>query len=227
MSARDAATTTHDRLELLRWTASLGAVTADALAVRQASSLASARGRLSAACRDGLLTRTQLLSGRPALFTLTAAGRRAVGAGASAGCRVSASNANHLIACALVAASLERRYPGHRVLGEHELRARERASGLPLASARLATGPHRPDMVLLAPAGDRSLPVAVEVELTVKAPRRLRAICRAWGRCPQVSGVLYLAGERVEPALLRAVVAARVQERIAVVPLEAVSGEPG
>jgi hypothetical protein len=234
MSAREATIATQEQRELLCWTASLGAITAEALAVRRGDSLASARARLSALCRRGLLSRKQLLSARPALYTLTAAGRRAVGLGAQAGCSVSPSNANHLIACAQVAASLERCYPGQRVLGEHELRAGERACGRPQTVARLATGLHRPDMVLLAPVDGRSgraparaLPVAVEVELTDKAPRRLRAICRAWARCPQVAGVLYLTSARVEPALVRAVQAARAQERIAVVPLAALPGWQG
>jgi hypothetical protein len=221
-----------ERLDLLRWVASLGAITAEALSVRQGASLASARGRLAAACRQGQLSRTQMLSGRPALFTLTAAGRRAVGLQDGAVCRVSPSNATHLIACALAAASLERGYPGYRALGERELRGAERACGHPLASARLMgvhggpSGLHRPDLVLVSADGERTLPIAVEVELTTKAPRRLRAICRAWARCPRVAGVLYLVGERVEPAVARAVAAAGAQDRIAIVRLNALAARP-
>jgi hypothetical protein len=218
---------TTDRLELLRWTASLGAITAEALSVRDSVSLSSARGRLSAACRDGLLSRARPLSGRPPLFTLTAAGARAAGRPGAASCRVSPSNAGHLIACAQAAGSLERCYPGCLAIGERELRSAERARGRPLASARLAgihggpSGLHRPDLVLLAPVGDPSPPVAVEVELSIKAPRRLRAICRAWARCRSVAGVVYLVCAEVEPAVLRAVAAANAGERIAVVRLDA------
>jgi hypothetical protein len=223
-----------ERLDLLQWVASLGAITAEALSARNGISLASARGRLSAACRQGLLSRAQMLSGRPALFTLTAAGRRAVGLGDGAVCRVSPSNATHLIACAQAAASLERCYPGYRALGERELRGAERACGHPLASARLmgvhggASGLHRPDLVLVLVGadGERTLPIAVEVELTTKAPRRLRAICRAWTRCPHVAGVLYLVGERVEPAVVRAVAAAGARERVAIVRLDALAARP-
>jgi hypothetical protein len=221
---------TTDRLDLLRWTSSLGAITAEALSVRDGISLGSARGRLSAACRRGLVARTRPLSGRPALFGLTAAGARAAGLAGASSCRVSPSNANHLIECALAAGSLERSYPGHRAIGERALRSAERELGRPLASARLwgihgdPSGLHRPDLVLLAPAGDPSPPVAVEVELSIKARRRLRAICRAWARCREVAGVVYLVSEQVEPALLRAVAAAHAEEQIAVVRLDALSG---
>jgi hypothetical protein len=218
-----------ERLDTLRWAASLGAITAEALAVRQRVSVTSARGRLSAACRRGLLARSRPLSERPALFTLTAAGARAAGLPGLARCRVTSSNASHLIECALAAASLEHCYPDQRVLGERELRSAERACGHPLASARLVgryagcTDLHRPDLVLAPVVEDLTLPVAVEVELSVKAPRRLSEICRAWARCPQVAGVLYLVSERVQPAVRRAVAAAHANERIAVVLLDALS----
>lgn len=216
-----------ERLDTLRWIASLGAVSAEALALRQDVSLASARGRLSVLRRRGLLSSARPLSECPPLFALTAAGARAAGLPGLAPARVGASSADHLSVCALAAASLERCYPDRRLLGERELRSAERACGHPLASARLAgryagsSGLHRPDLVL-APAAedDLALPVAVEVELTVKAPRRLCEICRAWARCSQVAGVVYLVSERARPALLRAVAAADAGERIAVVRLQ-------
>ena len=85
-------------------------------------------------------------------------------------------------------------------MGERELRREERERGAPLASAQLGSGPdggpllHRPDLVLWPNTSADPLPVAVEVELTVKAPRRLLEICRAWARCRAVAGVLYLGG---------------------------------
>jgi hypothetical protein len=142
-------------------------------------------------------------------------------------CRVSAANAGHLIACARVAAALERCYPGQRVLGERELRRDEREHGAELASARLRPGPdgarqlHRPDLVLWPDPADEDLPVAVEVELTVKAPRRLADICRAWARCRSVAGVLYLVAPPVRGALERAVAEAQAGDRIVVVTLDA------
>jgi hypothetical protein len=131
-----------------------------------------------------------------------------------------------MIACARVAAALERRYPDHLVIGEQELRKRERESGARLASVVLRRvgehGPlmHRPDLVLLPSTGPARRPIAVEVELTVKAPQRLAEICRAWTRSRHVDGVLYLAPPAVERALDRAIGAAHAGERVVVVPLD-------
>jgi hypothetical protein len=217
-----------ERAAIVRWTARMGAITAEAVAVREGSSVASARARLLAAERAKLLIRRRPLAGEPALYTATRAGLRACGCGALDPCRVSASNARHAIVCAEVAAELERCYPDHRVLGERELRRDERDSGTPLASARLGTTPsgrpllHRPDLVLWPKRSDDALPVAVEVELTIKAARRLADICQAWARCRHVAGALYLAPPEVEQALLRAVAKVRAGDRIAVVPLLAV-----
>ena len=225
-----------ERVAIMQWTARIGAVTAEALADRLDVNVPSARGQLQALARAGWVSRKHPLAGRPALYTATRAGLRASGLRGLDPCRVSASNANHLIVCATVAAALERCYPDHLVLGERELRRDERERGAALASARLpGIGPdggpllHRPDLVLWPEESDGcdgDLPVAVEVELTVKAPRRLADICRAWARCRGVAGVLYLAPSEVQRALHRAIEQTRAQERIVVVPLDAL-GPPG
>jgi hypothetical protein len=205
----------------------MGAVTAAALADREGTSIASARARLGVAERSRLLVRRRPLAGQPALYTATRAGLRACGARGLDPARVSASNALHSIVCAEVAAALERCYPDHRVIGERELRRDERERDAPLASACLGTAPggtpllHRPDLVLWPRRSDDGLPVAVEVELTTKAPRRLADICRAWARCRLVAGVLYLVPPEVEQALERAIETVHAGERIALVPLGA------
>jgi hypothetical protein len=166
------------------------------------------------------------LTGQPTLYTATAAGVRASGLRGLDPCRVSASGAQHLIACAHAAAVLERGYPDHQLSGERELRRRERAAGTPIASTVVSRTSdrgrllHRPDLVIWPPAGTHGLPLAIEVELTIKAPRRLAAICRAWARSRHVEGALYIAPAEVRRALERAIVAAQARERIAVVPLE-------
>jgi hypothetical protein len=172
-----------------------------------------------------------LLAGRPSLFTLTRAGLRACEMRGIQACRVSSTNANHLIMCASAAAALERCYPRHRVVGERELRRDEREHGGPLASARLGalhggeSLQHSPDLVLWPDDPNfGSLPVAVEVELTIKASRRLTAICRGWARCRMVAGVLYVASAEVKPALLRAVAEAQAHERVAVIAFDALPG---
>ncbi|HEX4564915.1 MAG TPA: hypothetical protein VH115_10700 [Solirubrobacteraceae bacterium] len=216
-----------ERIAIVEWAARLGAISAPALAERERSGVPSARAKLAAAERDGLLRRASPLRGAPALYTATRSGLRAAGLGSLGPCRVSASNAAHLAFCAAVAAALERRYPDHAVSSERELRRDERDARAPLASAHLsAPGAHgslwhRPDLVLWPRAGE-GLPTAVEVELTVKAPRRLEEICRAWARARCVAGAVYVAAPSVESALARAIARARAHERVVVVPLAAV-----
>jgi Helix-turn-helix domain len=219
-----------ERVTILQWTARIGAVTAEALADREGVSGASARARLGALERAGWLSRTRPLARQPALYTVTRAGMRGCGLRGLDPCRVSVSSALHLIACAAVAAALERGYPDHRVLGERELRRDERERGVPLGSAQLGIGPggrallHRPDLVLWpegAGDGGRGLPVAVEVELTIKAVRRLTDICRAWARCRCVAGVLYIAPLEVRHALERAIDRAQAHKQIVVVGFDA------
>jgi hypothetical protein len=220
-------TLSRERLAVLQWTARIGAVTAEALADRQRTTVATARSRLRAAEKRGLLSRRAPLAGEPALYTITAAGLRASGARGLEPARVSPANASHLIVCARVAAALERCYPDHAVVGERELRRDERECGRLLASGLLGTRRdgqplvHRPDLVLRPTGVNPGLPVAVEVELTVKSQRRLAGICRAWARCRCVAGVLYLAAQEVERPLARALAQVDAGERIVVVPLAA------
>jgi hypothetical protein len=219
-------TATPEQSEILRWTGSLGAVSAEALAHHLQISLASARARLAVARRNGWIGSGRPLAGRPALYTVTAAGLRAAAADGMEPGRVSAASAAHLLACAHVAAALERCYPDHRVLGERELRQHECEHAHRCGCAELALDAHgerrlhRCDLVLWPNADRATMPVAVEVELTIKAPVRLVAICRAWARCREVAGVLYLAPRNVARALQRAVDRAQAQERIVIVGLD-------
>lgn len=222
---------TPEQIEITRWTASLGAVTAEALAQRTGVSVASARAKLIAARRRKLLASERPLSGRPMLFTTTRAGLRACQTRDIDVCSVSESNANHLIMCAAAAAVLERRYPHHRLIGERELRRDERELGHPFASAKLATshraerGLHRPDLVLCPHDPDGGLPLAIEVELTIKSPERLVEICRAWARCRTIAGVIYFAPEDVQRALRRAVAKVHAFEQVVIVPLDSLLGK--
>jgi hypothetical protein len=199
-----------ERSSILEWTARLGAVTAEALAEHCGVSVTSARARLAAAQRRGLVRRADPLTRAPALYAVTRVGLRAAGLSVLGPCTVTAANAAHLVACARVAAALESCYPGHFVASERELRRDERTDGWL----------HRPDLVIW-PLDGGSPPVAVEVELTAKAPRRLEQICRAWARTTCVAGVLYVAPPGVELALERAIARARAGDRIVVVPLAA------
>jgi hypothetical protein len=235
-NARPGLAPSSERAALLRWTARVGAVSADALAQLQDLSLATARARLGWLARARLLSRSRLLIDEPALYTVTRAGLREAGLPVLEPPRVSAANATHTLACTRAAAVLQRGYPDHLVTGERELRRRERLAGAVLASARLArgglgvcsvgtSGLHRPDLVLWPNVADR-LPVAIEIELTVKAPARLAEICRAWGRSREIAGVVYVAPEPVRRALQRAIACADAQ-RVVVLPLESLTALSG
>jgi len=219
------------RIELLRWVARLGAVPATALAARDGTTVPSARARLAAAEGRGMLDRHSLLAARPALYTITRAGLRASGLSGLSPVRVSAGGAEHAIACATAAVALEQAYPEHRLSGEPELRRLEAGAGGPAPRAALGRGPdgrrtlHRPDLALWPDGG--GLPVAVEIELTVKAPRRLLEICRGWARCREVSGVLYLASAPVLAPLRRAIEEAGAGPSVVALPITELLEEAG
>lgn len=203
--------------EILQWVKRIEAVTAESLAVRLEIELGSARARLRAVQRSGKLMSHRPLNGAPALYTL--AGHAPIGA----------ARALHAIECAAVAAVLERSYPCCTLIADRELRHLERKRGRALASVVLGRDVrgkvihHHPDFALFPPAG--VTPVAVEVELTVKAPWRLQRICRAWVRARCVAGVLYVAELDVERALGRAIKCAGAGERVLVLPLAALARE--
>jgi hypothetical protein len=226
---REAKTYPPAQLEVLRWTVRFGAVTAEALAHREGWTVPWARARMRTAERAGLVSRRRPLSEAPALYTATPRGLRACGLSGFGPCRVSVANAPHAIACSRAAAALERGYPDHRVTGERELRREEHECGSALASASLGRGAggtavlHRPDLVLWPERSPDSLPIAVEVELTVKAPSRLLEICRAWARCRCVAGVLYLTSAEVQRPLARAIDRVGASDRIVPVSLDALA----
>jgi hypothetical protein len=180
------------RSELLAWIAGLGAVTAEALAVRSDVTVLVARALLKAAVRDGQLASEKPLATSPALYTVTRAGLRACGEPELAPCEASATSAAHLVACATVAAVLERGGLARLLWGERTLRREERLRGTALASATIgAAGEgerrvHRPDLVLWPspPNGvelrhadlDLDLDVGVDVAATVGEEESRRPI---------------------------------------------------
>jgi len=208
---------------ILAWLAAIGAAGAEELARGCSLRPAAARSRLAALERDGLTRSHRLLRGEPALHTLTAHGLRAAGRPELDAVTVSAAGFAHQLAVARVACALaaEHGLPA----GERELRALERAAGRPLASARVgyardgSPALHRPDLVCWTERG----PVAIEVELTVKAPGRLGAIVRGWARSRAIAGVVYYARPPAARAVGVAVRAEQAQARVAIRPL----GEAG
>jgi hypothetical protein len=184
------------------------------------------RARLRALVGDGLVRASRVLYGEPVQYSLTRLGLRAAGRGELDPVVVGASNAAHLAAVARVAVELAGE--GHRLVGERELRAWERAAGRPVASAEVgwtrngSVALHRPDLVCL---GD-GLPVAIEVELTVKSPERLCRIVRGWARSRLVAGVFYHATPAAMRAVERAIGEERAGGRVGVVALSSMSSDP-
>jgi hypothetical protein len=68
--------------------------------------------------------------------------------------------------------------------------------------------------------------VAIEVELTVKAPRRLATIIRGWARTRLVGAVVYYATPAAARALGRAVDDQRAGEIVHVLPIDQVGSLP-
>jgi len=222
-------TTTQDAI--LDWIARIGAAAAADVADRFDLSPASARARLQAAQRAGTIEAIRLLHGQPALYVATSAGLRCVGRADLRIARISPGGFVHLREVARTAVALEQACPDLVVVGERELRSWESEAGCPLASADVGRGPdgsparHRPDLVLW-PADQVGKPgpqaVAIEVELTVKAPRRLGLIVRAWARTRLVGAVVYYATPPVLRAVRRAVDDQQAGEIVHVLPLDQV-----
>ncbi|HEX4110241.1 MAG TPA: hypothetical protein VHX88_19075 [Solirubrobacteraceae bacterium] len=212
----------------LDWIARVGAADAASLALHLDRAESTAAGRLRSLRAAGLVQDLTLIAGGPPLWRATAVGLRRVARAGLPVCRVSAGSAAHVRGCAELAAVLEQRHPDHVVLTERELIAvqRGRRGEPPLCGPVLEMGvagrprTHRPDLVLWPREGGD--PVAIELELTVKAPARLQELCRAWARCREVAGVVYYASGPAERALCRAVSAVRAEEAVVVVPLGAV-----
>ncbi len=192
--------TDRDR-SVVAWVAVIGAVSArDVMARFGVGRTVGYRG-LRALVDHGLIARARLVYGQPTLYVATREGLRWAGLSQVEPARVSEATVRHWALCARLAVVLERA-EGCAVWGEPRLRAAEPDAGGAVASAelgRLPDGParlHRPDLVLFPP--DPALPVAVEVELSVRAARRLEAICRA-GALPARLG-----GPLLRPAARRA-----------------------
>ena len=205
---------------MLDWLAATGAASALELATVAGLSRRAVLVRLRALEHAGLVRSTELLRAEPALHALTRRGLRAAGRPELDPLAISASSFGHLVAVARVAAAL--RALGESVGGEHELRAFERIEGRALASAAVGvasdggTAWHRPDLVCWR----AGAPLAIEVELTVKAPERLRTIVRGWARSRLVEGVVYYATAPAARALAAALRSESAHEAVAVVALE-------
>ena len=213
--ARDGRAAARDR-ELVRFIGRHGAVAIPHVMAATGVGRTAAYRRAAACIERGLLERLDLLRDEPSLLRATREGLRYAGLGLPVAV-ISPGSVDHWLRCATTALLLGERYGHDQVLGERELRAAERIEGRPIASARLGELPggaprlHRPDLVLLG----AERPVAIEVELTPKAPRRLEQLIRAWRRASWVAEVRYLCEPgQTRRAVERAVQKTRAEGRI-------------
>ena len=211
--------------QIVRWVGVLGAAGAEDIMGRFGMGRTVAYRRLRTLVHAGLVERVRLLHAQPALYVATREGLAFAGLPHVQPAAVGPASVRHWTLCARLAVVLEADERGYRVWGEPQLRAAEHAAGHPIASATLGTLPdgrprlRRPDLVLIPRSGD-GLPVAIEVELTVKGARRLQAICTAWARCRHIAGVRYYASDHAAPAVTRAVRAAYANDVITILSLE-------
>ncbi len=208
LSARDRA--------IVEWIARVGAAGVADVERRCELSRRTARRRLGALVDERLLTRRAVLYREPSLYLATASGLRFCDLEHLGVPRIGPGSFRHACELARVTVELARGLPGWRVLSERELRAEEaRRDGL-LGSVWVGQGArrlHRPDLVLISPAGRVA---AVEVELSLKAPRRLESICAAWARARHVDAVYYLAPALPGRGVMRAVARARAEHAVRV-----------
>jgi DNA-binding Lrp family transcriptional regulator len=149
--------------------------------------------RRFARCEEaGLVERLRIPGSGPAVLHATRDGLRYAGLGLPVAA-ISPGGVDHMLRCATVAISAGRHYGHERVLTEREIAFAEAIEERPIASAKLGSVHgrpryHRADIAILTDKGT----IAIEVELTPKAPQRLRAIITAWCRASWVAEVHYL-----------------------------------
>ena len=205
--------------QIVRWVARMGAVTLAQLRARFELGRTVAYRRVAACAAMGLLERVETLRGQPALIRATRRGLRFAGVQLRVA-QVRPELVGHWIACGDVALALEAEFGPGAVVSEREIRALEADEGQPVASAVVGERPdgseilHRADLAVR-PDGHW---LAVEVELTPKAPERLEAIVRAWRRARWLAGARYYAwpgavATGVERAIARTHADGRVELR--------------
>jgi hypothetical protein len=140
--------------------------------------------RAAALIEAGLLERLDLLRSEPSLLHATRDGLRYAKL-AMPVAAISPGTVDHWLRCTTAALDLGERYGHDRVLTERDIVSTEILENRSIARARLGGGNgygverfHRADLAVSSEEGV----IAVEVELTPKAPRRLEELIRAWRR---------------------------------------------
>jgi hypothetical protein len=199
--------TNRDR-DVVDWIARIGAVEPVQVMYRFGMGRTVTYRRLTELEAAGLIERVRLIHGQPGLIVATLPGLRLCGLEHLGVARLSAGAAAHWQASSLVAVLLERKHGRGSVGGVREIRAAERATRARVASTRIGSSTHLPDLVVWGPDGAaRPGGMAVEVELTAKAPVRLNTILRSWRHeidYGAVASVLYVCTPVAYRAVARA-----------------------
>jgi hypothetical protein len=203
--------------EIVRWIARFGAVTLGQVRARFGLGRTAAYRRVAACVEGGLLERVRVLHGQPALLRATRRGLRYAGVRLPLA-QVAPDQVGHWIACGEVAMALEGEFGIDAVRSEREIRQLEREAGRPIGSASLGERPeggerlHRADLIAVTDEGV----LAIEVELTPKAPARLEEIVRGWRRARWIRSTRYYAASAASAAVERAIAKTRASERVSV-----------
>jgi hypothetical protein len=214
---------TEKDAEIVGWIGRIGAVGAEHVMARFGMGRSWCYARLSSLVADGLLVPRTLLYREPGLYLATAEGLRWRGLQRLGIYRVGPGGFQHAWEVASAAVALHGGLSGWELLSEREIRAAEGDRRELVASVRIGELPggraalHRSDLALISREG-RVL--AIEVELSVKAPRRLAAICRGYARARHIDQVYYLAVPAPARAVSRAVAEVRAEDRIVVLALQ-------
>jgi hypothetical protein len=208
-------------LELLRYVGRHGVVRIDQVMVAMEAGRTVTYDRVASCVEAGLLERLDLLRSEPGLLRATRDGLRYAGLGLPVAV-VSPGAVDHLLRCASTAQLLGNHFGHDRVLTERELVLAEQIEGKPIASAKVGEFPsgqprlHRPDLAVLTEGST----IAIEVELTPKAPWRLQGLIRSWRRAVlsrTVTEVHYhCAPGQTRRAVERAVANVRAEKLVAI-----------
>jgi hypothetical protein len=181
-------------LELLVYVACQGVVTIEHVMAALAVGRTAAYRRVAHCVDAGLLERLELLRTEPTMLRATRRCLRHLGLDAMPVAEVTPATAVHWLRCASLSRTLiEREFASYEVWSERDLRLAEVTQRRPILAVEvggLASGiprRHRPDLAVINP--ERK--IAVEVELSLKAPRRLESILRGWRRAREVEEVRY------------------------------------
>lgn len=178
--------------ELIRYVARHGLVTVEHIMAAMGVGQAITYRRLARCIAAGLLERRAVLCSEPSVIRATQAGIRFVGLEFPIA-SLSPGGVEHYLRCASVAHLLVEEF-GSCVLTEREIALAEAEEGSRFASAEVGRRPgdkrlyNRADLLVQACDGRR---IAVEVELSSKAPHRLRSILRGWRLASSVDQVRY------------------------------------